>query len=84
MKKIFFSASSRSKNAKKLRQIFPAKMEKTILSIFIWINLFGAVRPVKPIFDLANNMRLVKDFIFHLKIDYYNGHVTLILRSYQL
>ncbi len=34
-------------------------MYKLFFILWIWINLFGEVKPVKPIFDLANNMRLV-------------------------
>ncbi len=34
-------------------------MYKLFFILWIWINLLGEVKPVKPIFDLANNMRLV-------------------------
>ena len=42
---------------------------EVLLAILIWLNLLGEVRPVKPIFDLANNMRLVNHFYFAIMVN---------------
>ena len=50
----------KSKNAATFNRVSPQlKMSRILFWILLWINLFGQVFPVKPIFDLANNMRLV-------------------------
>ena len=50
----------KSKDAATFNRVSPKlKMSRILFWILLWINLFGQVFPVKPIFDLANNMRLV-------------------------
>ncbi len=56
--KPFSIRDSKVKNAT-FRKSSSIKMYKFFFILWIWINLFGEVKPVKPIFDLANNMRLV-------------------------
>ena len=71
MSQVFILATSLPKNAQTARPRFPAKME-VLLAILIWLNLLGEVRPVKPIFDLANNMRLVNHFYFAIMVTLQN------------
>ena len=71
MSQVSILATSLSKNAQTARPRFPAKME-VLLAILIWLNLLGEVRPVKPIFDLANNMRLVNHFYFAIMVTLQN------------
>jgi hypothetical protein len=56
--KSFSISDSKEENAI-FRKSPSIKMYKLFFILWIWINLFGEVKPVKPIFDLANNMRLV-------------------------